>query len=149
MRPDGVIYFLVVTVVILSGTLTVHTLDPLCRYRRGGCTVLETVSYRSLISLGGLASSYVLLRRQVLSLDPESIRLRTGRRGKLIRWKDMSLIAEFSQKGRRYPPAIVIEHGVGRLFHIYDSTRISGKDLFRAIDHYVTRHAIKVATKAA
>ncbi len=60
----------------------------------------------------------------------------------------MSRIAELSKEGRRLPPAIVIKHSIGRLFYIYDSTRVSGRDLFRKIDDYVTTHSIKVAIKA-
>ena len=112
------------------------------------CTLIETAFYPLAASAGGTVLSYILLRRQIMILDPEGIRRRTGRREKLVRWADMSLIAEFPGAGKRYPPAIVIKHGIGRLFYIYDSTRISGRDLFRTINHYVTTHSIKVVTRA-
>ena len=99
-------------------------------------------------SVGGVVLSCIAMRRQVLILDANGIRRRIGHREKLIRWADLSLIAEVPGAGKRYRPAIVIEHGIGRLFYIYDSTRISGRDLFRTIDHYVTTHPIKVATRA-
>ena len=148
LRPDLTSYFISAYIITVTVAATARTLDPICHYGTRSCTLVEIFFYPLAASVGGVVLSCIALRRQVLILDADGIRRRIGHRERLIRWADMSLIAEVPGAGRRYRPAIVIEHGIGRLFYIYDSTRISGRDLFLTIDHYVTTHSIKVATRA-
>ena len=149
LRPDLTIYLIVAYVAAVTAFMTVGALHPTCRHGTRPCTLVEAVVTSAAYVLVGVVVSLILLRRQVLILDPDGIRRRTGRREKLVRWTELSLIAELGKAGGRYPPAIVIEHGIGRLFYIYASFRIGGKALFRTIDHYVTAHSIKVPTRAA
>ncbi len=149
--PDAVYIVLALLTVAVALALAFRVLDPsvIAGTRPRHISVANFAQATALI-LGGGGTAIGFLLRRALILDATGVRRRVGPWEARAAWAEVTQIALIRcSTGRGTVPGIVIDLGAYRRWIIWETWKISGAEMFRRIDGYVTTHGIPVRTENA